>query len=254
MTPDPAFRRATWTVFALIGALALIHAARGAIARESDLELLFDYGFIPARLTAAFDPAGVRAALAGGPLGRAFAEYLVAQAPAPHTLVTYALLHANVAHVAVNSVWLAAFGSAVARRFGALRFVLFCIVAALAGALAHLLVHPYDGTIVIGASAVVSGAMGAAARFAFAPGAPLGGDFRLQGDLAAYRGPRVPIRAVFTESRALTFVGAWMASNLIFAFATPGPELGGANIAWQAHIGGFLAGFLGIALFEPPRR
>ncbi len=257
MTPDPAFRRATLSVFILIGALALVHAARALLSPGADLELVFDYGFVPARLTAAFDPDGVRAAIAaqanavGG--ANAFATYLIDGAPALHTLATYALLHANLAHLAVNAVWLAAFGSAVARRFGALRFAAFCIVSALLGALAHLATHPYGAVVVIGASAIVSGAMGAAARFAFAPGAPLGGDFEQQGSVAPYRGPRTSIADVFRNRRALTFVAAWFATNLIFAVAAPGPGLGENNVAWQAHIGGFLAGFLGIALFEPRR-
>lgn len=258
MSNQPAFRHATWTVFALIGALALIHGLRALLPDETDFfDLLLAYGFIPARLSAFLSPDGLRASLAEASAARILiAKHIVAQGPGWHTLATYALLHANLAHLVVNSVWLAAFGTAVARRFGALRFVIFCVVTAIAGALAHLAAMPFDTTLVIGASAIVSGAMGAAARFAFAPGAPLGGEsaqggrVTQYGDVQAYRGPRTPILAVFRNTRALTFVAVWMASNVIFAFATPGPELGETNIAWQAHIGGFFAGFFGIALFD----
>ena len=41
------------------------------------------------------------------------------------TPVTYAFLHGGWAHLIVNLVWMFAFGSAVARRFGLVRFLLF---------------------------------------------------------------------------------------------------------------------------------
>ena len=44
-------------------------------------------------------------------------------------------IHADWMHLGVNAVWLLPFGSAVARRFGALRFLLFFAVTAAAGAL-----------------------------------------------------------------------------------------------------------------------
>ena len=65
------------------------------------------------------------AALAGDPdvveARQAFARYIVADPAAmPWTFATYALLHGSWMHVIFNSVWLAAFGSPVARRCGAL--------------------------------------------------------------------------------------------------------------------------------------
>ena len=57
------------------------------------------------------------------------------------TFVTYALLHADWMHLLFNSVWLLAFGTPLARRFGAARFLAFCAVTAAAGALAHLMTH-----------------------------------------------------------------------------------------------------------------
>ncbi len=57
------------------------------------------------------------------------------------TFVTYSLLHANLTHIGFNVLWLLPFGSALARRFGAVRFFVFMAVTAAAGALAHLLTH-----------------------------------------------------------------------------------------------------------------
>ncbi len=57
------------------------------------------------------------------------------------TFVTYSLLHGSWMHLGVNGVWLLAFGSAVARRFGVLRFLSFFAVTAAAGAAMHLLTN-----------------------------------------------------------------------------------------------------------------
>src|SRR5258708_22028835 len=55
------------------------------------------------------------------------------------TFVTYSLLHANLSHIGFNVLWLLPFGSALVRRFGALRFFLFMAVAAGFRAVAPLL-------------------------------------------------------------------------------------------------------------------
>src|SRR6516162_8769730 len=54
------------------------------------------------------------------------------------TFVTYALIHGDLTHLIVNAVWLLAFGSPVARRFGPWRFLAFMAMTAAAGAAAHL--------------------------------------------------------------------------------------------------------------------
>src|SRR5581483_6149631 len=84
--------------------------------------------------------------------------------------VSYSLLHANLTHIGFNVLWPLPFGSALARRFGAVRFFLFLAVTAAAGALAHLVTHEHGVAPMIGASASVSGAMAAAIRFAFVRG------------------------------------------------------------------------------------
>ena len=55
--------------------------------------------------------------------------------------VTHGFLHGDWTHLIVNLVWLAAFGSAVARRLRASRFLIFMLLSTAAGALAHFLFH-----------------------------------------------------------------------------------------------------------------
>ncbi len=56
--------------------------------------------------------------------------------------VAYSFLHGGFAHLIINMVWLAAFGSPLANRIGVLRFLLFWGVSALAAAGLHYAIYP----------------------------------------------------------------------------------------------------------------
>lgn len=168
------------------------------------------------------------------------------------TFVTYALIHGDWTHLGLNAVWLLAFGSAVARRFGSARFVTFFVVTAAAGAAAHLLVHRGDVWPVVGASAAISGYMAAAIRFVFQIGGPLG--FMGSADDQAYRRPAEPLLTCLRDPRVLVFLGVWFGLNLIFGLTTLSMAGEGQSVAWEAHIGGFLAGLLLFPLFDPVPR
>ena len=165
------------------------------------------------------------------------------------TFVTYSLLHANLSHIGFNVLWLLPFGSALARRFGAVRFFLFMAVTAAAGALAHLVTHEHALAPMIGASASVSGAMAAAMRFAFVRGSFLSFN---RGDAdAAAKVPALSLMRALRNGRVLGFLGVWFAVNIIFGVGSIAIGADGASVAWQAHIGGFLAGLLLFSLFDP---
>ena len=100
---------------------------------------------------------------------------------------------------------------------------------------------------IIGASAGVSGMMGAAARFAFPE------KRWLDQATAAQRRRLLPILAVPKRRPVMMFIAVWVVINVAFGLA--GPFASGtmsANIAWQAHLGGFFAGLLLIGLIEKP--
>ena len=63
--------------------------------------------------------------------------------------------------------WLVAFGSPVARRTDAVRFLAFFLLCGVAGALFYVLVNGPILAIVVGASGAISGLMGGAMRFFF---------------------------------------------------------------------------------------
>jgi len=165
------------------------------------------------------------------------------------TFVTYSLLHANLTHIGFNVLWLLPFGSALARRFGAVRFFLFMAVTAAAGALAHLLTHEHALAPVIGASASVSGTMAAAMRFAFVQGSFL--SFSRSDADAAAKVPALSLSQALRNRRVLSFLAVWFGVNIVFGVWSLSIGTEGVSVAWQAHIGGFLAGLFLFALFDP---
>jgi membrane associated rhomboid family serine protease len=165
------------------------------------------------------------------------------------TFVTYAFLHADLTHLVFNLIWLIAFGTPVARRFGTWRFLAFFAFTAATGALAHLISHFGEDVPAIGASAAVLGMMAAAMRFVFQPGGPLG--FLRLGEAETYRVPARPLAAMLRDPRTLLFGLAWLGLNALLGlplFSMPGVE---ASVAWQAHIGGFVGGLLAFSAFDP---
>jgi len=217
-------------VLALLGLFVAIHVVRTyALTPDQDLQLLELFAFIPARYDANLLLGGVGAEI--------------------WTFVTYALIHASATHLAMNTVWFVPFGSAVARRFGAVRFLLFFSVTAAAGALAHLIAHPGEVFPVIGASASISGMMAGATRFAFQPKGPLA-TWQAHNE-RSYHIPAVPLSEALRDARVVIFLVVWFGLNFLFGFVGFPMTGTGQVVAWEAHIGGFVAGLFLFSLFDP---
>jgi membrane associated rhomboid family serine protease len=151
-------------------------------------------------------------------------------------LLTYQFVHASWAHVLVNSAFVLAFGSPVARYLGRgprgaavfFTFFLFCGVvaaAAYAGMVDALQAAVGQGRAawaLVGASGAASGLMGAAARLIQGHGRP--------GSLVG--------RTVI----GMTF--GWIAVNVVLGVSGLTPGTAGAPVAWQAHIFGYFCGLL----------
>lgn len=196
-----------------------IHLVRAYLLTEAqDFELIVAAAFIPARYS-----------------GQYLLEVWAFTSP-----LTYSLLHGGIAHLGVNMVWLAAFGSPLANRIGAVRFALFWAATAIAAALMHYILHMDSHIPLVGASGAISGMMGAAARFGFRIDRRAG--------YPVFAGPALPVAETLRMRGVLAFLAVWMVVNLAMGLAGGVPGVDGA-IAWEAHVGGFLAGFFGIGLF-----
>jgi membrane associated rhomboid family serine protease len=221
-------------VIATIGMFCIVHAVRTWFFTDDvDLEFILLFAFIPIRYDESLLIAGT---LPGGWAANVW------------TFVTYAFLHADVMHLGFNSVWFLAFGTPMARRFGSRRFLAFFAATSAAGAAAHLLTHTGEIQPMIGASAAVSGAMAGAFRFMFQPGGPLRGWGPAGNDNHV---PAISLSDMVRDARIVTVIAVWFGVNLLFGLGSV-PITGAEQpVAWQAHVGGFLAGLLLFGAFDP---
>ncbi|HEY2032467.1 MAG TPA: rhomboid family intramembrane serine protease [Rhizomicrobium sp.] len=218
------FLRLPWPVTVLVAILLAVYAAQSFVPQALNDSIILDYGFAPARYSAAWlaanhvDP--------GSLLERAL------------PFVTYMFLHGSWMHVIVNTLWLTAFGPVVVRRFGAARFLLFFLLCGVAGAFAQLALAWASPDPAVGASAAIAGLMAVA--------------FRLIGREGNEYVPPQPMAPIFSQ-RIMLWSFAWVAINLVVGL-TPFGALGVGQVAWQAHLGGYAAGLLLAGLFDPVNR
>ena len=228
-----------------------------ALSDVGDLQFILDWAVVPARWAVAYGgarPEDILAGVAGSSANGdpsfqlEVARYILAEGGAkPWTAVTYAFLHGSWTHVVLNCVWLAAFGTPVARRCGAWRFLVLGLASAVGGALAHVLIYPYQVLPLVGASAGISGMMAAAAWFMFAP-AP----WLLEGRLAdPHERPREALVDIVRNQRVLIFLAVWLGSNFLSSVLAQPLGLTDASIAWEAHVGGFLVGLVLFPFLDP---
>lgn len=110
-------------------------------------------------------------------------------------------------HLAGNMFFLAVFGDRVERAIGSVRFALLYILAGIGGALMHVMVDPTACVPMVGASGAIWGVLAAA--------------------------------AMLYGQATLVFIAVFFSTNLWYAFTGTG-----GTVAFGAHIGGFVAGYL----------
>jgi membrane associated rhomboid family serine protease len=156
--------------------------------------------------------------------------------PVPWTLLTSMFLHGGWAHLIGNMVYLAIFGDNVESALGHVRYLLFYLVAGVAGALTQIAGGPGSVVPTLGASAAISGVLAAYVFY--------------------FPRNRVLVWFVFQVSAvpALLVIGLWALLQLVSGFGSlsAGPTMGG--VAYLAHVGGFACGLLGAALFRSTAR
>jgi len=217
------------TMLILVGGLLGVHLwVDYGLALPQRAEFFWQFGFVPLFLHFMFQPPDILYINDYPFLSVCF------------SLLSYSFLHGDWVHLGFNLIWLVVFGTPLLRHLGAVRFLLFWGVMAVAGALAHFAFHSSSPIPMIGASGVVSGLMGAAVRYGF---------YR---DLIGknFTRPLLPIGQALINKSALMLLGVWLLVNLAIGIGLNVPGAEDKNIAWQAHIGGLLAGLLLIGLFD----
>lgn len=186
------------------------------LSRSELNQLFYNLGVIPAEVTYLLKT--------GAPLEPLFIPFITAM-----------FLHGGWVHVLGNMLYLWIFGDNVEDMLGHFRYLLFYLLAGIAGSLAHVAANPTSPVPIIGASGAIAGVLG--------------------GYFITFRRSRVlalvPIFFFLTlmEVPAVIFLALWFVIQLFNGAAS----LGGAvnPVAWWAHVGGFIAGMVLIKLLVP---
>jgi membrane associated rhomboid family serine protease len=136
------------------------------------------------------------------------------------TYVTYAFLHSDIFHLGGNMLFLWVFGDNVEDALGHVRYLIFYLLCAMAGALVHGLAAPESQAPLIGASGAIAGVVGA--YLILHP--------KVKIWVLAFA--RIPLRLP-----AYIVLALWIGFQFVM-FLAGGEE----QISWGAHVGGIIAG------------
>jgi membrane associated rhomboid family serine protease len=158
-------------------------------------------------------------------------------------VLTSMFLHGSVLHVGGNMLFLWIFGDNVEDRMGHGRFLVFYVLCGVAAALAQTAMSPDSIKAMVGASGAVAGVMGA--YFVLYPHSRI---------LTL-----VPIFFFIhvMEVPAIVFLGLWFLLQFVSGVGSMAAATGGepaGNVAFWAHVAGFVAGVSGVIVFKRPER
>lgn len=156
------------------------------------------------------------------------------------TLLTSQFLHGGAFHLASNMLYLWIFADNVEDRLGHGRFLLLYLGSGVAAAVAQLLLSSRSSIPMVGASGAIAGILGA--YLLLFPSARI---ITL-----------VPLGFFWEtiEIPAFVFLGLWFLLQWFQGLTTIGRVADVGGVAFWAHIGGFVAGMIGMMLLRPRRR
>jgi membrane associated rhomboid family serine protease len=152
------------------------------------------------------------------------------------TLLTCMFLHGGWMHFVGNMWMFYLFGDNVEDRMGPVQFLIFYLLCGLAAGLTHYATNAGSTVPTVGASGAIAGVLGA--YFVLFPQARV-----------ITLVPILFIPLLF-EIPAVIFLGIWFVGQLLNGTISlaGGPYV--QNVAWWAHIGGFVAGLVLLPLFK----
>lgn len=160
----------------------------------------------------------------------------VTAVPVWFTLIISMFMHGGWAHLGGNMLYLWVFGDNIENRLGHLRYLFFYLLTGVIASLTHVLTTRFLGHDLLvpslGASGAISGVLGAY--------------------LMLYPLRRVHVFFFITilAVPALVALGLWIVFQIMNGMGSLGGQEAG-GVAYSAHIGGFIAGFVLIRFFAP---
>jgi len=148
------------------------------------------------------------------------------------TLFTSMFLHASLLHLGSNMLYLLIFGDNVESYFGHFKFLLFYLVSGIAGNLAQAYFSVNSAIPMLGASGAIAGVLGAYIL------------------LFPTKKVRVLLGFFVLRVPALIVIGLWFLLQLLNGVGSVAITAESGGVAYLAHVGGFVVGFLLTALFR----
>jgi membrane associated rhomboid family serine protease len=148
------------------------------------------------------------------------------------TLFTSMFMHAGWLHLGGNMLYLWIFGDNVEDRFGHLKFTIFYLLCGLAATFAQLFFGTGSNVPNLGASGAIAGVLGA--YILMFP----------QGRVRVLQGQQV------IQVPALIVIGLWIVLQFFSGIGSIASTADTGGVAYMAHIGGFIAGFVLTFLFR----
>jgi membrane associated rhomboid family serine protease len=188
------------------------------------------YGAIPFEITHFTDLVGND----GGPF-----EQVPGPGFIPLTVFTSMFMHGSLMHIFGNMLYLWIFGNNVEDILGRLRFLFFYLACGVIAALTHCLANPNSMVPTVGASGAVAGILGAY--------------------IVAF--PRARVRTLVflgiflrvLDVPAVILLGLWFVMQSLQGLFSLGVHEMTGGVAWFAHVGGFIAGAVGMVLIARDR-
>ena len=151
------------------------------------------------------------------------------------TLFTAMFMHAGWVHLFGNMLYLWIFGDNVEDRFGHIKFIIFYLLCGLAATFAQLAFSAGSNVPNLGASGAIAGVLGA--YILLFP----------QGKVRVLQGQQV------IQVSALIVIGLWIVLQFFSGIGSIVSTVQTGGVAYMAHVGGFVVGFLLTFLFRGNR-
>jgi membrane associated rhomboid family serine protease len=152
------------------------------------------------------------------------------------TIFTSMFMHGGWMHLIGNMLYLWIFGDNVEDAMGRGRYLVFYVLCGVAASLAQIAINPDSQIPSLGASGAISGVLGA--YLVMFPG----------------RRVRVLLLRMITYLPAIVVIGFWIVLQFISGIGQLSQTEETGGVAYAAHVGGFVAGFVLVWLFRKRRR
>lgn len=208
-------RRTPIVTYALIAANVIVFLLEW-LAGAGQEALVYEFALIPAEVTAGLDLSDVR------------------------DIFTSMFMHAGLAHLLGNMLYLWIFGDNVEDSMGSLKYLSFYLIGGVVASMTHILTNPNSQIPTVGASGAIAAVLG--------------------GYLVLFPQSRVltiiPLGFFIrvTMIPAIIVLGFWFVLQFFSGILSLGATEDVGGVAFWAHVGGFVAGVVLARLFAGSRR